>query len=297
MPISESQLEIWSHLGSVTQSQQTYGMIRRALEAPTARFRGKHYEIFLQGSYANDTNVRGDSDVDVVIMSPETYYHDTEWLSDGEKQAWNDARIPATYGHDQFRADVEWTLRDAFGGDVRPGNKAINVVARPPRRDADVLPAFQFRRYKRFRNLADEEYTEGVVFFTSAGEQMINYPKQHSMNLTSKHQQTNGRLKPLVRILKNMRARLVDEGKLADGIAPSYFIEGLLYNVPPSRFVHGYGNCFVSCLNWLIETTARDEWLCANEQYYLLRYNARHCWSPSHCQAFLDSLVEMWNRS
>ena len=36
--------------------------------------------VFLQGSYKNDTNVYGDSDVDIVIYTDAVYYSDTSNL-------------------------------------------------------------------------------------------------------------------------------------------------------------------------------------------------------------------------
>ena len=38
-----------------------------ALHADDAPYAGKAYDTFLQGSYANDTNIYADSDVDIVI--------------------------------------------------------------------------------------------------------------------------------------------------------------------------------------------------------------------------------------
>lgn len=47
---------------------------------------------------------------------------------------------------------------------------------------------------------------------------------------------TDGAFKPLVRILKNLRGKLVDDGLLGEGIASSYFLEGLPYNVLNENF-------------------------------------------------------------
>ena len=41
------------------------------------------YDIYLQGSYQNDTNISGDSDVDVMLELKSTFYHDME--AGGEK--------------------------------------------------------------------------------------------------------------------------------------------------------------------------------------------------------------------
>jgi hypothetical protein len=69
MAIPESQLETWSHQGSVKQSRDTYATIKRTLEASDTKYADKDFEVFLQGSYGNDTNIYAESDVDVVILS------------------------------------------------------------------------------------------------------------------------------------------------------------------------------------------------------------------------------------
>lgn len=67
MAIPESQLETWSKQGSVTQSSTTYQIIRNALLDAKAVYADKTFEVFLQGSYGNDTNIYAESDVDTVM--------------------------------------------------------------------------------------------------------------------------------------------------------------------------------------------------------------------------------------
>ena len=143
------------------------------------------------------------------------------------------AYVDATYGHAAFKADVLGTLVKGFGADVKPGDKAIVIEAGGGRRKSDVIAAVAFRRYYKFNTLSDQAYTEGICFYNSVGERIANYPKQHSVNLTTKHQQTSRWFKPMVRILKNLRTKLVEKKMLqSSGVAPSYYLEGLLYNVP-----------------------------------------------------------------
>jgi hypothetical protein len=94
MAIPESQLEDWSHQGSITQSKATYGTVKRSLEAPDTHYAGGNsFEVFLQGSYGNDTNIYAESDVDVVIRLDSVYYYD---VSGHFKPASNDRNDPAT---------------------------------------------------------------------------------------------------------------------------------------------------------------------------------------------------------
>ena len=130
------------------------------------------------------------------------------------------------------------------------------------------------------------------MFPTPFGE-IINYPKQHSSNLTTQHQATRNRLKPVIRIFKNMRNRWIRDGSLRDGIAPSYFIEGMLYNVPPLNFLRTYGDAFCNCVNWL-SNTDRSTLVCPNRQYYLLG-DSNIQWPARDFDAYLDALIHLWN--
>jgi hypothetical protein len=295
MGIPESQLETWSHQGSVSQSSATYNTIKNVLSAAGTPYSGKNYSVFLQGSYGNDTNIYAESDVDIVMKLNDCWQSDLSSLSEEQKNAYKNAYPNATYTHVDFKRDVLRVLTDQYGGDVKVGDKAILIAASGNRRQADVIAAIQFRRYHKFKSTNDQSYDEGICLFNAAGEMIPNYPHQHATNLTRKHQETNKWLKPMARVVKNLRAKLVDDALLGPSIAPSYYLEGLLYNVPSERFTTSLGDCFVSAMNWIQKDADRDELVCANEQYYLLRDNTHTCWPRAHCDAFLNAAIGCWN--
>ena len=295
MPIPESQLETWSHQGSITQSSNTYNAIKNVLEASTTPYAGKNFKVFLQGSYGNDTNIYAESDVDIVIRLDDSFHCDLESLSDDEKSAYKQAFRDATYTHADFKRDVLSVLEKQYGSAVKAGDKAIAINASGSRRKSDVIVATQFRRYLKFRSASDSEYVEGICFFNAAGELIANYPKQHSANLTTKHQASSKRLKPMARVFKNMRSRMVDDGMIKADIAPSYYIEGLLYNVPNEKLTTNYQNCVINILNWYRQESSKTDLVCANEQYYLLRNGSHTCWQKANCDAFIEAVVTLWN--
>lgn len=295
MGIPESQLETWSHQGSVTQSATTYNTVKNALEDAGTKYAGKNYKVFLQGSYGNDTNIYAESDVDVVIRLDDVWFSDLTNLSPEDKAAYDSAFVAATYSYDEYKKDVLKALTDRFGTDAKAGDKAIAIAANGGRRKADVIAAMQFRRYWKFKSTYDEKYDEGICFFNGSGERIANYPKQHSTNLTTKHQDCNKWLKPMVRILKNLRSKLVADGSLKAGVAPSYYLEGLLYNVPSDKFGLSYHDCFVNAMNWIQREADKDKLVCANEQYYLLRDDSHTCWKKSSAEAFLSAAIGAWN--
>jgi hypothetical protein len=240
MGISESQLDTWSHQGSITQSSNTYNSIKKTLEAAGTPYADRTYQVFLQGSYGNDTNIWAESDVDIVIQLDNCWHSDLDALSESQKVLYKNSVVDATYGHVEFKRDVLRVLTDKYGSDVTDGDKAIAIAANGNRRKADVIVAIQFRRYLDFKSLPVSLYTEGICFWNKAGHRIANYPKLHSTKLTTKHQASGSWLKPVIRIFKNLRGYLVENKLLQKGSAPSYYIEGLLYNVPTDRFKASY---------------------------------------------------------
>lgn len=293
MSIPEAQLETWSHQGANIQSSTTYQGIKAILECEDASYADKSYKVFLQGSYGNDTNIYAESDVDLVIRLDDCFHSDLTELPQESRDAYDEAFANATYRYADFKRDVLSTLKDAYGMDVSLGNKAITVAANGSRRKADVIVATQFRRYYKFNGINDQSYDRGICFWDKTGTQIINYPTQHAENCVRKHQATNNWFKPMVRVLKNMRSRLVDNGLLDQGIAPSYYLEGLLYNVPNDKFGNTYEDSFVNAINWILKAD-RSQFVCANEQYYLLREGGV-TWRAGQCDKFLDALVKLWN--
>jgi Nucleotidyltransferase domain len=297
MAIPLAQLETWSSQGSITQSKNTYAAVKTALEDLSAPYQSRNFKVFLQGSYGNDTNIYDESDVDVVIRYDGAFFHDIKARPIDEQTAFKAAFPNAgTYAYSDFREHVTKALKAKFGTAVKPGKKAIRIEGNGNRRNADVIVAFEYKRYFRFKGVFDESHETGMCFFGSDGTQIANYPLKHSENLTRKHQATGCEFKPLVRIFKNTRSKLIDDGLIAKGSAPSYYMEGLLYNVPNDKFIGNYQDIFLKILQWLYETNDRVDFVCANEQYYLLRDNCETCWVCDDGRKFIDAAIALWNK-
>jgi len=147
MLVDESRLESWSNQGGTQASIKTHEAIREALLS-SDRFKNIRYEIFLQGSYKNHTNIRGDSDVDIVVKSEEAFYCN---LSEQEKRILNIQ--PARYGFYAFRSDVLDILKNRFGGLVEEGNKAVQIAFDRSSGyvPADVVVSIDYFHYKDLR--------------------------------------------------------------------------------------------------------------------------------------------------
>ncbi len=143
MAIPESQLDTWSHQGSVAQSANTYSTLKSVLEASTTPYAAKNFSVFLQGSYGNDTNIYAESDVDIVIRLDDCFQSDLSKLTEEEKAAYRAAFSDATYTHVDFKRDVLATLKAQYGSAVKAGDKAIAIDASGARRKADVIVAIR----------------------------------------------------------------------------------------------------------------------------------------------------------
>src|SRR5258707_717200 len=106
MAISEAQLETWAKQGPTAQFTATYDALSTVLNDSSSPYYLKDFKVFLQGSYKNDSNVYGDSDVDVVIRLDEIFYTDLDFLSDEEKRRFDSQRTLGSYTLPEFKTAV-----------------------------------------------------------------------------------------------------------------------------------------------------------------------------------------------
>jgi hypothetical protein len=257
MGIPEAQLQTWSHQGAVTTAKATHESVRAAL-ATAPQLAGEDFEVFLQGSYKNDTNIRGDADVDIVVQLNSTWQEDLTGLTAYEQlvhQAQGYAQVNGLGVWNDFRGKVLVALRNRYGaGSVTEGRNALTVSAGTGRLAADVVVALQYRKYTRFLGGSPSQWVEGISFWSRPdSRRVINFPKPHYDNAVAKNGwlRTNGWYKPSVRMFKNARNRLVDEGWLLSSITPSYFLECLLYNVPDDRWGRTFADTYYNVVDWL----------------------------------------------
>lgn len=246
------------------KAARTHVAIREHLEADPAL---KKYKIdtFLQGSYKNSTNVRGDSDVDMGSETDEVFYYDTDWLpsepqyeygvsmsslKESVEQSLNQLGKGA-FTFWEYRADVLASLQREYGGQaVIDGNKAITVKGNTYRLDADVLPCTSFRQY--FKNWQGKaSYHTGIAFYTKSYDRIVNFPTQHFENLAKKDQKNDGKVKGCIRILKRIRNELEDQGQWDRKRSPSFYLESLVWNAPDDKFNGSYESVVQNVLAYL----------------------------------------------
>lgn len=250
------------------------------------------YDVYLQGSYANSTNIRGDSDVDVVVEFTSVHYSN---LTQEEK---NRLGIGVgAYRYEDCLREVTKALKNYYGENQvdTSGGKAVKVLAQPGRLKADVLPCVTYRRYESLSVAA-----EGITFWNQQdNQQIINYPRLHISNGEAKNKKhrTSERYKPAVRMFKNARNVIIGDSEELRKKIPSYFVECLLYNASDSAFGRTLRDTYSQVVNHLTEAFRNgtaSKFTTQNGQTYLFG-QASVQWSEQNASEFTQRLVRLWN--
>lgn len=268
------ELRNWTQPGAQDAAQATYASVKAAL-ARSAAVQVYQPEIFLQGSYANHTNTRGDSDVDIVVMMKSSFMPDISRLTVPEIVRYNAAHSSATTSIEGLRQAVTEALNSYYGSArVHPRNKCIRVDKTNGYVDADVVPAQQYRLYNSYPAHGEPSIIEGISIKPLSGSRVVNYPKEHIKNGENKNRQCSTFYKPTVRQIKRLRRSAVDAGLVGKKDAPGYLLECLTYNAPASYFTSDDTQRVIKVLSWLQSFSAPE--LAANmkscdEIHYLFK--------------------------
>jgi len=294
MAIPENQLETWSRQGATASASALYERIQNALQND-AVLAPRNFDVFLQGSYRNSTNIRGDSDVDVVVMLRDAFKPDYSLLNDYARASVQAGLQDATYDLPEFRSDVSNAIRRAFPShNITEGGKSIKIPRTSNNIPADVVPCLAYRLYLPPQTLlGDATYVEGIwLWDVNKAQACVSFPKQSYDNGVAKHGRTSQRYKPTVRIFKNARGWMEDNGLIQSGTASSHAIECLLYNVPDSLFGTSYATTVFNILKWLNDADLTD-FVCQNGIQRLFDSGR---WTQQNARAYIGALIQMWNQ-
>ena len=279
MPIPDSQLETWSHQGAVDTAQSTHLSLRLALKSFTWPM-GVNYADYLQGSYKNTTNIRGNSDVDLVAELTSTAYSEMPTSTLG-------------YGWHDFRRDVVSALTAYYGSAFvdSTSHKSIKVLPLGNRLRSDVVVCATYRS-------GGQSTAAGMVFWaTDTGEKIVNYPKLHYDNGCTKQSGTSDWYKKSVRMFKNARDKVLERQPELKGHFPSYFLECVLFNVPNNRFGPSWEATFINPVMWLHDQLSAGNtngFMCQNGIQRLLGSSSTQ-WRLEDAARLVGGLVNLWN--
>lgn len=287
----EEKLAGWTGPSSSTEQdkqERTERMIREAVAAHRA-FDGVSLSVYAKGSYANNTNVKLDSDVDVAVECGDAIH----W---GERTPGaHPASTPYTgvWTPAQLRAELVAAMQAKFSDSVdTSGSTAIRVDSSSARVEADVVPCFEYHYY-----FEDGTHRVGAKVFRKDGASTENYSKLQLQHGTAKNNRTSTYYKKTVRILKRVENVMVENGTHRE--VPSFFIECLVFNCPDAVFAESTWTETVretlrhiwSGLQGDIDPTAESErWLEVNEAKFL--FSQKQKWTRADGR---DFAYAAWN--
>lgn len=288
MALSEQQLIAWSSPVSTSEDQKCKNVISQITEALREKF-GNSVSIFLQGSYRNNTNIKQDSDVDVVVRRNDYYFPNVVWLTEEQRATYHSNNPNSEYTFSQYKSEVQTALQQYFGN-VERKNKCIFVPGNTYRVNADVVPCFVLKRYTNPTTVD----AEGIKLIADNGEHIESYPEQHYAKGVSKNNSTNRMYKRTVRILKRIRNELIDSNIISEDLVSSFFIECLVYNVPNNKFVAGnYRQTLRSVIakvyNDMLDPTIANEYEEVSGLKWLFKGGGK---LPENAKLFMD---KCWN--
>lgn len=262
----EDQLRGWTGPSSATEKEKqdrTERMIRQAIAAHTP-FSTCSLNIFAKGSYANNTNVRADSDVDIAVQCTDVLYYD----EDEPGLQTSSGRYEGEWTPKKLRSELVAAMEAKFSGRVdASGSTAIQVNSSSARVDADVVPCFSYRRYMK------NGTRDGTKIFKKNESSIVNHPIQQLENGTAKNNRTSYSYKRGARLLKRVENVMASSGKFRE--LPSFFMECLAYNCPDEVFAQVTWTLRLrGMLVFIFEQLQGDEpeenrWVEVNECFYL----------------------------
>ncbi len=270
-----------------TRLENAERMIRDALKGDPDLAK-LQYEIFGQGSYANDTNVKTNSDIDINVRLLSTVRVDTPEGKTMEDYGYS----PSDYTFNQYRQNIYRALVSYFGqSEIIDSNKCIKVKGNTYRIQADVVPTFRLDRY-----WANGNTQYGSWFVSNDNNVHTNFATQHIENGKQKNGRTAKRFKRLCRIVKRIRYRMIEENVYVSPAITSFLIECLLYNVPdnyfnqPSTWMERLRQAIIYIYQQTEDPQKVNKWGEVSECMYLFRSTRK--WSVTDVNQFMQDL---WN--
>jgi len=259
-------------------------MIRQAIDSHEP-FNNCSLKVYAKGSYANNTNVRSDSDVDIAVECTEVLY----W-EESEKGNYTPGKpYEGIWTPPKLRAELLSAMKAKFSGQVdSTGSTAIQINSSSARVDADVVPCFSYQYHM------SDGARDGTKIFKTDGSSIVNYPAQQMENGIAKNKKTGNAYKKGARLLKRIENAMAGDGAFRE--LPSFFMECLAYNCPETVFAHStWTECLRAMLFHIWDNLQGDEpdsgrWIEVNECFYL--FHSSQKWTREDGREFSKAA---WN--
>ncbi|KGN84086.1 nucleotidyltransferase domain-containing protein [Porphyromonas gulae] len=205
-----------------------------------------------QGSVMTDTHIKGASDIDLLVLCNKFY--DTEItkvrkeiqspsLNYTPQEVYRLSRYNQCFSEYQgnsyadlanLRADIERTMKYIYDECDTSHAKAVKIRNKHLHRDVDIVTAswFQSLNYV-LHDMPKEELGIKIYNKDKGYAEGPDYPFMSISKINSRSADTNGRLKRMIRFLKNVRTDSEQEIPLT-----SFDINAICYSIPVRDYIY-----------------------------------------------------------
>ena len=248
-------------------------------------------EIYMHGSYANNTNIFFPSNLEVVVELTRTPEYNPDALPHPNFRLYNDYYLETQL---QFNprdfANLLYTKLELLCGGK--ATRTRQIITLPPskaiKHTVEITPAFTFNYIDRATaDTKPAEFRGILTYDETAQAHLATFPKIHQRNGEMKDTMTRGNFLKMARVFKTLNklmAREVDHAPVR-----GYFIQCLLFNVPRNLFIgDDFQTVFYAIFNYLIRARL-EKFACQNLVWQLFGH-APEFWSLSEAHNFIKAL-------
>ncbi len=198
-----------------------------------------------QGSVMTNTHIKGNSDIDLLVISNKFYsfdksgiektlddYNQLRYLNQNQVQNLRNELTGGGYGTslDDLRGNrlkSENKLKEVYEICDVSHSKAIKITNKSLKRDVDIVIANWYDDVNSVINSKNSDF-RGIQIYNkhTNSKGLADYPFLSIKRINEKSSSTNGRLKKMIRFLKNVKA---DSGK--DINLTSFDFNAICYNI------------------------------------------------------------------
>ena len=252
-------------------------------------------QIYLQGSYENETMVDEFAKLEIVVEFGQNAFGEIDKKPQLKvKSIWSDnslirKRIVAFKPniHLQLikKLMLESLIEETGNEGIYNNSKSIFIPAYKKNKiPCEILPCY---------TLSTSEKDESVMIYDSyINKYVVTFPKLHCENLKIKDKLTNGAFIEMVRVFRNIRDILVDNEIIDVSFAPTYFLECLLYNVPNELYKGKLSSVLLKILNYFMNCNL-NKFVCAHERFKMFGNNS-DAWTIYKARSFINLMTQIW---
>ncbi|MDR0384182.1 MAG: hypothetical protein LBH47_02585 [Christensenellaceae bacterium] len=266
-------------------------------------------EIYLQGSYANQTNIAFQSKLEIIIKVKKTKAFDPIKMKPDEFLLKNNFYIDFFHVYDvkKFKKDIMRAIYDEINQKLKI--EAVNFTI-PMfdglKHDIDITPCFSYKYF----GANGGTIPCLLVYNNSIEEHFLMFNNLHAENGNLKDRLTNGKFKEIVRLVKTIIG-ISRREELNIKFVRGYLVECLLYNVPNEMYLtHDQRDTdkankvekergeetervFLKVINWL-NFADLSKFVCQN-QIFSLWGNADGFWNLHDASEFVRDIIQFYN--